>query len=65
MRKIDRTYPKVKEDVDRVNAGMKPLKPFVSRKDFLWWKQVVKKTDRCIKKTGDVQVSIEFSQFFR
>ena len=57
FRRIERTFQPAKVDVSRVEAGMKPNKPFVSRKDFLFWKQIVKKTDQCIRLGNDPSVS--------
>ena len=34
-----------------------PIKPFVSRKDFQFWKRVIKKADLCVKKGGEPAVS--------
>ena len=31
-------YEATKEDVKRMEDGMKPVKPFVSRRDFTFWK---------------------------
>ena len=53
VRAISRTYGPAKADVKAVEDGRKPVKPFVNRKDFKFWKQVIKKTDLCMKKGGN------------
>ena len=68
LRKIIRTYEPAKKDLNRTQLGMKPVKPFVSRKDFVFWKQVIKKTDKCIKSgknSKEVSIYVVFICFLR
>ena len=61
VRAVSRTYKPAKADVKAVESGLKPAKPFVNRKDFKFWKQVIKKTDLCVKKGGTEKVSVIYS----
>ena len=61
VRAVSRTYKPAKADVKAFESGLKPAKPFVNRKDFKFWKQVIKKTDLCVKRGGTEKVSEDYS----
>ncbi len=52
LRKISRSFRRAREDVMLVDQGKKPLKPFVSDKDYGFWKMVVAETEKCLMKEG-------------
>ena len=48
VRSISRSYKGAKADLDRVDKGVKPLKPFVNDKDLSFWRDCIEETDKCI-----------------
>ena len=57
VRKVTRNYASVKADFDRLDRGELPLKEFVSRGDYNFWKKVMKQTEKCVKRGGEADVS--------
>ena len=52
IRKINRTFKGAKADIALAESGKKPHKSFVSPRDFAFWKQIVTRTESCIKSGG-------------
>ena len=52
IRKINRTFKGAKTDIAKAEAGQRPHKSFVSPRDFAFWKQIVTRTESCIKSKG-------------